>query len=79
MDVTPQKYMMIEKLINFVSWLTKGHWQIVASQKVDALHAEIYQLEKTLASAPTRPTRTIRRARGLEPITEHQKIMDLAG
>ncbi len=79
MDITSQRYMMIEKLMDFVYWLTKGHWQIVASKQVDALHAEIYQLEKTLASAPTRPTRTIRRSKALEPITEHQKIMDLAG
>jgi hypothetical protein len=32
-----------------------------------------------LASAPTRPTRSIRNSKPLEPVTEQQKIMDLAG
>ncbi len=67
----------MEKLADFVNWLTNGHWQIVPTQAVDDLYAEIYHLEKTLASAPTRPTQ-IRKAK-LESITEQQKIMDLAG
>ena len=69
----------MEKLVSLTDWLTQGQWQIVPSQKVETLRAEIYQLEKTLASAPTRPIRTIRHSKPLEPITEQQKIVDLAG
>lgn len=69
----------MEKLVSLTDWLTQGQWQFVPSQKVEILQAEIYQLEKTLASAPTRPIRTIRHSKPLEPITEQQKIVDLAG
>jgi hypothetical protein len=79
MNLTAQRHFIIEKLTNFADWLSQGQWQIVSSQKVDALQTEIYQLEKTLANAPTRPTRTIRNSKPLEPITEQQKIIDLAG
>jgi hypothetical protein len=72
----PQAFM--EKLAGLIDRLTNGHWQIESSQTVDDLYTEIYQLEKTLANAPTRPTR-IRKSKSLEPITEQQKIMDLAG
>jgi hypothetical protein len=79
MNLTVQRHSVIEKLISFADWLSQGQWQIVSSPKVDALQAEIYQLEKTLANAPTRPTRTIRNTKPLEPVTEQQKIVDLAG
>jgi hypothetical protein len=68
-----------EKLVNLADWLTQGQWQIVSSHHVETLREEIYQLEKTLASAPTRPIRTVRHSKPLEPITEQQKIVDLAG
>lgn len=79
MNLTAQRHPIIERLLNFADWLTQGQWQIVSSQTVDTLQAEIYQLEKTLANAPTRPTRTVRNSKPLEPITEQQKIIDLAG
>jgi hypothetical protein len=78
-NLTSKRHFIIEKLMNFAGWLSQGRWQIVSSQRVDALHSEIYQLEKTLANAPTRPTRTVRNSRPLEPVTEQQKIVDLAG
>lgn len=78
-NLTSQSNFIIEKLINLADWVSRGQWQIISVQKVDALQAEIYQLEKTLANAPTRPTRTVRNSKPLEPITEQQKIMDLAG
>ena len=68
----------MERLANLLAWLTKGGWQIVPAQTVDELQAEILHLEKTLANAPTRPMRT-RDSKPLEPITERQKIVDLAG
>jgi hypothetical protein len=51
---------------------------MVSSDRVDELYTEIYQLEKRLAKAPTRPVR-VQNPQSLEPITERQKIMDLAG
>jgi hypothetical protein len=79
-NVTSSKHFFsMEKLVSLTDWLIQGRWQIVPSQKVESLRAEIYQLEKTLASAPTRPIRTIRHSKPLEPITEQQKIVDLAG
>lgn len=79
MSLASQRHFIFEKLGGIASWLSQGKWQIVSSQTVDALHSEIYQLEKTLAHAPTRPTRIVRNSKPLEPITEQQKIIDLAG
>lgn len=61
-----------------MGWLTNGRWQVIPAERVDELYTEIYQLEKTLANAPTRPMR-LRNSRPLEPLTEQQKVMDLAG
>lgn len=79
MNRLPGYYIIIiEKLAGLVGWLTYGHWQIVPAQTVDDLYAEIHQLEKRLANAPTQPLH-VRNPRSLEPVTEQQKIMDLAG
>ena len=78
-NLTSQRHILMEKLVSLADWISQGHWQIVPAQKVDTLQAEIYQLERTLSNAPTRPTRTIRNSKPLEPVTEQQKIMDLAG
>lgn len=75
-SLTAQRHTLIEKLVSFTDWISQGRWHIESSQTVDSLHTEIYQLEKTLANAPTR---TIRNSKPLEPVTEQQKIMDLAG
>ena len=69
---------LMEKIVSLVEWVTDGRWQIVPSERVDELYTEIYQLEKTLAKAPTRPMR-VKSPKSLEPISEQQKIMDLAG
>jgi hypothetical protein len=78
-NLTLSKHVLIEKLVILADWLTRGQWQVVSSQRVDALRTEIYHLEKTLAAAPTRPTRLARGTKPLEPITEQQKIVDMAG
>jgi hypothetical protein len=78
MEIRSDNY-IIEKLINLIHWLTRGHWQMVPTQTVDALHAEIYQLEKTLAKSVTQPLPTTRKSDLVEPVNERQKIMDLAG
>ncbi|MEW5957477.1 MAG: hypothetical protein AB1801_07130 [Chloroflexota bacterium] len=77
MNVLPTHDVM-ERLAGFIHRFTNGSWQVVPSQTVDDLYSEIYQLERTLANAPTRPMR-VRKARPLEPLSEQQKIMDLAG
>ncbi len=63
----------MQKLKDFVTRLTKGRWQMVPTQTVDTLQAEIDRLEKNLAHTspqrkPTKPT-----------LQELQKFMDLAG
>ena len=73
-----QIHTSMEKLAGFIGWLTNGRWQVISAETVDELYTEIYQLEQTLANAPTRPTR-IRDPRPLKPVTEQQKILDLAG
>jgi hypothetical protein len=78
-NLTSQRHIFMEKLMSFADWVSQGYWHIVPARKVDALQAEIYQFERNLASAPTRPTRSIRNSKPLEPVTEQQKIMDLAG
>ena len=68
----------MDKLAGFIGWLTNDRWQVMSAEMVDELYTEIYQLERSLANAPTRPTR-VHTPKPLEPITEQQKIMDLAG
>ena len=53
MSAVSQDQTIIEKLADFVSWLTQDRWQIVSSQTVDALHTEIYELERSLAKGET--------------------------
>ena len=68
-----------EKINDIVDWLTRKRWEFVSPDTTDALQAEIHQLKKTLSNAPTRPTRAVRQRESLEPVTEQQKIMDMAG
>ncbi len=79
MSVGLERQTVVKKVRDLVGWLSHGRKQVVSTQLVDALHAEIYELEKSLANAPTRPTRAVRNSRPLEPITEQQKIVDLSG
>jgi hypothetical protein len=68
-----------QRLRGVVDWLTQKRWQIVSAQTTDALYTEIYQLKEALSNAPTRPTRTVRKFESVEPVTEQQKFMDMAG
>lgn len=79
MSLTWSKHFIVNKLIHLADRLSHGQWQIVSAQTVDTLRAEIYHLEKTLANAPTRPTRTVRNTKPVEVMTEQQKIVDMAG
>ncbi|RMF01260.1 MAG: hypothetical protein D6768_11010 [Chloroflexi bacterium] len=51
-------------------------WEVAPSTPLDALHLEIYQLEQSLQEIATRPNRIITKPK---PLTEQQKIIDLAG
>ena len=68
-----------ERINGIVDWLTRKRWESASPDTADALQAEIHQLKKTLSNAPTRPTRAVRQRESLEPVTEQQKIMDMAG
>jgi len=78
MNIISSGQILSEKLTSLVDRLAESRRQFTSTQNVDELYAEIRQREKRLANAPTRPTR-VRKPQPLEPITEQQKIMDLAG
>jgi hypothetical protein len=78
MNIISSGQILSEKLASLVDRLAESRRQITSTQNVDELYAEIRHREKLLANAPTRPTR-VRKPQPLEPITEQQKIMDLAG
>lgn len=50
-------------------------WHTI-SPPIDTISQEIHQLEQSLAEIATRPSRVIRTPK---PLTEQQKIIDLAG
>ena len=65
---------LVNKLTDFMDWLNQERQIYTTPPSLDQFH----QIEKTLAD--TRPTRVLRSAnRPVEPMTEQQKIMDLAG
>jgi hypothetical protein len=68
-----------EKLTDIVDWFTYKRWQFVPIEATDNLYIEIAQLKKILSKTPSKPTQAIRKFEVLEPVTEEQKIMDLAG
>ena len=68
---------LVSRLIDFVDRLRQNHRQVISSHSSDIFQQEIHQIEKVLAD--TRPSRIVRTATLSEPITEQQKIMDLAG
>ncbi len=69
---------LVNNLMDLIDWVSQSHRQeVVSNYPIDAFQQEIHQIEKTLAD--TQPTRIIRKIKPLEPITEQQKIIDLAG
>ena len=77
MDSRISAQSLVSRLIDAVDRLRKDRRQVVSSQPSDIFQQEIHQIEKVLAD--TRPSRIIRTPTPTEPITEQQKIMDLAG
>ena len=69
-----------ERISGIVDWLIQKRTNLTANDSSDKLYQEIHQLKKTLTTAPTKPTRAVRgNNESLEPVTEQQKIMDMAG
>ncbi len=80
MDTKLHSHIVIEKLIDFIGWLTLGRRQIAPARTMDPLYAEIYRLKKILTNAPTWSAYTAHsKPNPLEAVTEQQKIIDLAG
>lgn len=63
----------MQKLTDFISRLTRGDWQMVPTQTVDNLYADIERLEKHLTPAPSQ------RIQAKAKLAELQKFIDLAG
>lgn len=63
----------MQKLTDFVSRLTRGNWQMIPSQTVDSLYADIERLEKHLTPPSTH------RLQAKAKLAEMQKFIDLAG
>lgn len=63
----------MQKLLDFVTRLTNGRWQIVPAQQVDSLQTEIDRLERHLdhTLAKRKPVKT--------STQDLQKYLDLAG
>ena len=78
MDIKLLRHTLTEKLTAFVNQLSYNHdpREAVSTRKMDALQQEIYQIEQSLVEIATRPNRVIRKP---QPLTEQQKIIDLAG
>jgi hypothetical protein len=77
---TPSENSVTEKISGIVDWFAQKRKSFTSTDSSDALYEEIHQLKKTLSVAPTKPTRVVRsKNESLEPVTEQQKIMDMAG
>ena len=67
------------RITNFIRQFAHRRWGTVPSPAVEVWEQEIYLLEQNLANEATRPSRINRRNTVLEPLTEQQRIIDLAG
>ncbi len=76
MDIKLLRHVITNKLIAFVNLFIHDQWESASPPAKDALQQEIYQIEQSLVEIATRPSRVIRKP---QPLTEQQKIIDLAG
>ena len=76
MDFASAKQAITQQVRSLLSDFTGSTWSQVSSPPVDAFYQEIYQIEQSLVDIATRPSRPIRQSK---PLTEQQKIIDLAG
>jgi hypothetical protein len=77
MDFAFLKQAIAQQVRGLLLNLTGGNWPQVSPPPVDALYQEIYQIEQSVVDIATRPSRPARRQ--AKPLTEQQKIIDLAG
>ena len=73
---------LVDRVITYVEESIEKRQQVMIPPALDALdiiQEEIYRLEQTLAEVATRPSRVVHKSKFIEPITEQQKIIDLAG
>lgn len=68
---------VINKLYHFIGMMTRHREN--SSPIMDTLHQEIYHIEQTLVKRSRQSSSSSLDTRPLEPITEQQKIIDLAG
>jgi hypothetical protein len=81
MNISSENF-VTERISGIVDWFTQKRksFSFTTTDSSDALYEEIHHLKKTLTTAPTKPTRAVRsKNEPLEPVTEQQKIMDMAG
>jgi hypothetical protein len=67
------------RITNFIRQFAHRRWGTLPPRAVEVWEQEIYLLEQNLANEATRPSQVNRRATALEPLTEQQRIIDLAG
>ena len=76
MDIASVKQAIAEQVQSLLHSFSDSSWPPVSSPPMDAFYQEIYQIEQSLVDIATRPSRPIRQSK---PLTEQQKIIDLAG
>lgn len=79
MEVTTSGRAIFGKLTALVERLVDNRQNAVSTPMFDPMHEEICRIEQALANISTRPSRVIRKSELSEPLTEQQKIIDLAG
>lgn len=82
MEAMSAGHTLVNRLINFVEESIEKRRQVVLPPAIDALDTfqeEIYRIEQSLADMTARSNRVVRKPKLIEPITEQQKIIDLAG
>lgn len=68
------------KFTKVVGWLTDHGEDFVVCPATESLYAEMEEIEQTLSKISTKPIKAIRDdSKPIHPITERQKLMDLAG
>ncbi len=76
MDIVLLRHRISDTLTSLVGKLAETKGDAAPQNPMDVLHQEICQLEQSIVEIATRPSRAIRSPK---PITEQQKIIDLAG
>jgi hypothetical protein len=74
------KNFMTQKFTEVVGWLTDHREDFVTCPATESLYAEMEKIEQTLSKISTKPIKAIREdSKPVHPITERQRLMDLAG